>query len=462
MKIKAREIKKAVIINAHHGRINQFSLRGALTSEGSTLIGTVINNMNCDVKIIDESITPLHAKSRYWELVSGADLIGVSAMTHTEDRAYQIIRQVKKINPSVIRIAGGFGPSSNPQKALAHGVNFVVIGEGIETIRELVLAFRNGGEAENINGIAWQEDNSVCFSKPRSLIQNLDKIPFANNNLLVNGKKIVGPVVTTSSGCPYACNFCSVSKFYGKKYRRRSTENGLEYIKLAHSMGKPIFIGDDNFTANPNQTKELLEEIIRLDLKNLSLTTQMRASSCEDKEFMNLAKKDAIEWIFFGYEDISESGLSSINKKQTPEDIALSIQECKKRGIHVGGMFILGLDNHTPESAVQIADFALEHNIDALILFIRTPLPGTVDSDNLISENRILNIPKSFRDLQFVVFKPKNMTARELQESHLDGIKKFYSLKNWRKGAIIRLAGQYYIRKHEKAARRFIQQYLSH
>lgn len=126
--------------------ISQFSLREPMTPEGIVIIGTAIKEMDkqIDVVIIDESITPLYANSPLWGKIAQADIVGISAMTCTEDRGYQILKEAKRINPKIICMAGGFGPSSQLEKALENGVDIVVIGEGVITIHPLSITRHKG------------------------------------------------------------------------------------------------------------------------------------------------------------------------------------------------------------------------------------------------------------------------------------------------------------------------------
>jgi len=479
MQIKPRRIKKVVIINPRRiGAYSQFSFKDPMPSEGVIIVATIIKEMGYDSVVIDESTTPLYSTSSLLQTIAEADIVGVGGMTCTEDRGYYLLREAKKLNPNVVCLAGGFGASSNPTKALKQGTDIVVVGEGVETIRELMQIFSDGGDLDKVAGITYQQDDAIIKNAQRPLIKNLDNVPFADWRLVIDYQKIQSRTFTLSAGCPFRCKFCSAWQFSGGSYRHRSVENAVEYTKWA-SLGhrpvkwtgkKTLFIGDDNIAGNKNWTKQYLEELNKLDLSDISISAEMRAEYCRDEELMSLLAPN-IGWIFFGYEDITESGLLSINKKQTPDDIVFSVETCHQYGINIAGMFILGLDPHTKESGINIAKFALKHNIDVLILFIRCPFPGTEDTKDLSEAGRLISgIPTSYRDCQYVVFEPLNMTAQELQMSHLKAIRTFYNVPqamrdrlNRRIGneqLIYRLAGSYYAGKLKNIAGGFASKYL--
>lgn len=481
MRIEPRRINDITIINPRRvGAYSQFSLLDPMPPEGPIIIATVLKQMGYDVRVIDESITPLYPESVLWKAVAQADIVGVSAMTCTENRGYYILRQAKRLNPGCLCVAGGIGPSSDPEKALKRGADIVVVGEGEETIRELMSAYQDGGNYEDVKGVVWREEDQMCYSSPRPLIQDLDaRVPFADWSLLINSEKAKLRTITLSRGCPFRCTFCSVTSFYGASYRHRSIGNAVAYLEHAFEGHRPllwtrkrtVFLGDDNIAAIPKWSTQYFREIARLNLPRPSLAAQMRVQACRNEELMDLARQAGVDRILFGYEDISSAGLNSINKRQSPEDIVRSVEECRKRQIGIGGMFMVGLDSHTPSSGVEIADFALEHCIDVFILYIRCPLPNTEDTKELAEEGRLLNIPTDYRDAQFAVFKPRGMTAAELQQAHLAGIRHFYrparAVQDWGRGEInkhhllYRLAGNYYATKMAESARRFTEQYLS-
>ncbi len=474
-------IKKVIIISPRRaGFYSQFSVKDPTTPEGPIIIATIIKQAleNCDVSVIDESITPLNEGSYLWEEIAKADIVGISAMTCIENRGYEILRKAKGFNPNMICLAGGFGSSSQPEKALKSGVDIVVIGEGVVTIKELILALENSDSLDGINGIAWERQGEFFQAPPRELVKNMDDIPFADFELVVDYQKIQTRVITLSTGCPFKCKFCSVHKFCGETYRHRSPENAAKYVEHAikghkgtwWAKEKTIFFGDDNLAGNPTWTSKFLDCLDRVDLSGVSISAQMRAGNCYNDDLMR-RMCGKIGWIFFGFEDITQQGLSSVDKKQALKDIIFAIGRCHRLGIKVAGMFILGLDPHTKDSGIQMAEFALRYGVDVFILFIRGPLPGTDDTIELAKSSRILkNIPTDYLDCMFATIEPLYMTPKELQQSHLRAVRHFYSIKQaiWYRvsgridntNLLYRLVGAYYVRKVTPIVSRFIKKYL--
>lgn len=482
------KIENAVMINprrvstiGHGPALSQFSGRDPLTPEGLGMIVATIKRMNQRrmVWAIDEAITPLYESSPLWKRIAQTNLLGISTMTCTEDRGYQIIRRAKRINPKIVCVAGGFGSSSQPEKALENGADIVVIGEGVITIRELMTALEDGSDLSQIEGIAFKSGNEIFRTPPRSLLEDMDEMPFADWELIEQYEKIQARAFGFGIGCPFNCDFCAVSCFYGRTCRHRSVNNAMEYVQHAivgHRRDIPIlgkrvlFFDDDHFAAKPDWTKEFLERLGHIDLSGVSLNAQLRAGSCRDTELMKLLA-GKIDLLFFGFEACSDESLGSVNKKQSVDDILFAIEQCKRFNIGVAGMFIVGFDNHTPESAMEMAKFALKHGVRFLVLFIRCPLPDTKDTAFLEKSGRLLkHIPDYYRDCQYVMFKPANMTPEELQRTHLKAIKHFYNpgqvardrfagrIDN--KSAIYRLFGNAFLSKQTRVVEKYIEDYL--
>jgi len=477
----SENIKKVIIVcpRREEGFYSQFDVKDPMTPEGPIIIATIIEQtLECDVSVIDESITPLDEESYLWQEIAKTDVIGISAMTCLENRGYEILRKAKQLNPNIICLAGGFGPSSNPEKALKSGADIVIIGEGVEIIKELILALENSNGISIIKGIAWERGGNFFHTPPRELVKDMDDIPFAKFELVVNYQEINSRVITLTGGCPRRCKFCSAWKFYGATYRYRSPENAAAYVEHAirghretwWNKEVTVFLADDNIAGNPEWTKNFLDCLDKVDLKRVSISVEMRAEVCRNTELME-KMKGKIGCIFFGFEDITEEGLLSVDKKQSPEDIVFAIKECHRLGIKVAGMFIFGLDPHTENSGIEMARFALKYLVDFFILFIRCPLVGTDDTVELLKSSRILkNIPTEYSDCLFTVFEPLNMTPKELQRAHLKAIKHFYSIRQAIRdrvsgridnmGMLYRLIGAYYVRKVTPIVQNFIKRYL--
>ena len=184
----------------------------------------------------------------------------------------------------------------------------------------------------------------------------------------------------TSWGCPFACNFCSVTAMFGRKYRFRSAENVVAEIK--EKKPKKIFFYDDNFAADKKRLKKLLRLMIDEGIK-VPWGAQVRTDVVRDKELLELMRASGADFVALGLESVNQDTLDDFEKSQTVEDIEHAIKVLHDYGVRSHGMFVLGADSDTPSSVRDTVDFALKNHIDTVMLNILTPLPGTQQFSDL-------------------------------------------------------------------------------
>ena len=365
---------------------------------GPVYLGTILKNQGHNVQIYKEDIyTPDYASIK-------ADIIGISILTSTANRGYQIAKKFPKEKV----IIGGVHASLVPQEA-------------VRFARQVVV-----GEAESVIGDIVNGDNRdpVVYGKA---IEDLDALPYPDFSL-IKGYRIpafIAPVLT-SRGCPFDCSFCSVTKMFGRKYRFRSTENIRQ--ELMASRSKNIFFCDDNFAANPKRTRELLEFLAEPKIYNW--TCQVRCDAARDDKLLTLMAKAGCNTACIGFESVNRKTLQAYDKKQTIEEIIGAIRSFHKKKIKIHGMFVLGGDDDDEKTVWDTLRFAIKHKIDTIQMMILTPLPGTKVYGELEKQRRIFVRDWSLYDGQHIVFTPKLLSARALQASVLKAYASFYSVYN--------------------------------
>jgi radical SAM superfamily enzyme YgiQ (UPF0313 family) len=212
----------------------------------------------------------------------------------------------------------------------------------------------------------------------------------------------------TSRGCPFDCNFCSVTKVFGRKFRMQSARRILAEVEnaLTHFTGRRIFFYDDNFTANRARVDEFCDLLIEKDLR-ITWLAQVRSDLAKDPELIEKMVKSGLIWVFVGFESIDDATLKAYHKSQTRPDIEKAIETFHRFGVKIHGMFMLGEDNDTVENVRRTAQFAIDNEIDTVQFMIQTPLPGTQLYDMLVKEDRILHTDWDYYNGMFVVFRPK-------------------------------------------------------
>ncbi len=425
---------------------------------GLPILGTILRDRGHQVNIFVEDLSPVD-----YDEVYRSDLVGISSITSTAPRAYAIAGQIRKKGIPVVM--GGSHVTFLPDEALEH-VDYVVRGEGEETLLELVASLQDGKHFENILGLSYRDSGSCLHNPGRPLIPDLDQYPYPDLSLIQGIEKVSSIPLLISRGCPFNCSFCSVTKMFGRKYRFRNMENVIEEINLRlKSFDSPpwFFFYDDNFTANPNQTKIFLEEILRRNIK-IFWTAQTRSDVVRDRELMSLMKRTNCQCLYVGLESVNPETLKLYNKRQLVDEIRQAIRIIHNYGIRIHGMFVLGSDEDDVKSIKNTTRFVKKNKIDTVQYLILTPIPGTEVYDQMKKENRLLTTEWNLYDGLHVVFQPVKMTAYQLQKEAIKAMRKFYSffksLAFLSKGkfylAAIRFKGSLIIQKWQRKKKEFI------
>ena len=364
---------------------------------GPIYLGSILKNDGHDVTIYNENIKEID-----YSRIQDSDVLGISIMTSTAPRGYEIAENFRALNPKGRIIIGGVHATFLPEEA-AQYADHVVKGEGELVISDLV---KYGGER-------------IVECNP---VLNLDDLPFPDFSLIEGlGKPLPMTPASTSRGCPYDCTFCSVTAMFGRKYRFRSPESVIE--ELSRFKHKRIFFYDDNFGANRARTKELLNLMIERKITPPWIT-QVRADMAKDEELVSLMAEANCSRLCIGFESVDPEVLKSYNKRQTPEDVTNCIKVLHKYGIKVHGMFI-------SEGYSDIYD---KLGIDSLQLSILIPIIGSRLYTSVQSARKFITekFPTDWKlyDGGHVVHWPDNMSPYEMQKQTLQALKKFYSRYN--------------------------------
>jgi radical SAM superfamily enzyme YgiQ (UPF0313 family) len=382
---------------------------------GSLCLGTILKNAEHEVLILRDNVRSVYdkGKEKLHERLLRADVVAISVMTSTANRAYQIADAIRKIAPKIKIIMGGSHVTYMPEEALEHS-DLVVKGEGEEIILDAV-------NDRNLTGIIQAPP-----------VKDLNEYPIPDFSILGDQDRPPRATpISTSRGCPYDCVFCTVSSTFGRKYRFRDPELVLEEIKMRVSEGyKKFFFYDDNFAANRSGTKKILEGMAKLGTK-LKWSAEARTNIAKDDELLELMARANCYKMLIGFESINPKTLENYNKRQTVEDVKDCINKLHKHGIGVHGMFALGSDEDDSNTIKDTVKFCHDTKMDSVQFAILHPLPGSRLYDMLESQDRIFTKDWDLYDGTHVVFKPSKMHPIELQEKFFWAWKKFYSL--WHK-----------------------------
>jgi radical SAM superfamily enzyme YgiQ (UPF0313 family) len=416
-------IHNIILVEPKNERLNIFS-KYELPRLGTILLATIMKKKGFNAQVLFMRKKDVLAQDLE------PDLVGISTITPTAPNAYALGDHYRRKGIPVVM--GGPHVTFMPEEALDHA-DYVIMGEGEISFPMLVSALNGEGSLDDVPGLAWKAGGIVKKNPIGKSITDLDQIPIADLSLMVTRKnRFENPFarkkipIQTSRGCPFDCNFCSVTQMFGKKYRFRSMENIITEIEKYDPKKHYFFFYDDNFTANRKRAKALLQEMIDRKL-GFNWSTQVRCDIAKDPELLDLMKKAGCAVLFIGFESVDPESLVEMKKSQTVADIEYAIKEIRKRNIHVHGMFVLGFDSDTRKKTMATVDFAIKNKIDTVQFSILTPLPGTEFHKKMTQENRIIDCKWDEYDAHHVKFRPLHFTEWELQMSQLIAHTRFYA-----------------------------------
>ncbi|MFP4520651.1 MAG: B12-binding domain-containing radical SAM protein [Fibrobacterota bacterium] len=399
--------KNIVFIEPLGDSANVFDNYMKLPLMGPFYLGTILHNNGYDVRILNENV--LGRRIDPFEI--DADIFCITSLTVSANRAKLLARQLRQLYPSSKILIGGIHASLLSDEFL-EVADHVISGEAEEIILDLV-------EGKITDKLVYGNH-----------IKNLDSLPLINYGLLENIENMDYIPIMTSRGCPFDCNFCTVTKIFGKKFRTQSPDRIIGEIKnaLKHFKTRNVFFYDDNLTANRRRAEELYDKLLEEDVP-VTWSAQVRADLAKKPELLKKMRDAGCSRVFIGFESIEEETLKAYKKSQTISDIENAIRRFHEYGINIHGMFMFGEDNDTLDTINRTLEFAVKHEIDTLQFMILTPFPGTQVYDMLVEQKRLYHKNWDYYNGMYIVFRPKNMNPLKLQRAVIKAYKKFYSFR---------------------------------
>jgi radical SAM superfamily enzyme YgiQ (UPF0313 family) len=375
-------------------------------------------------------------------------LVGIGAMTRMIAKAYRMADAVRATGvpvvmggPHVTELADeALGRDGGPRHADA-----VALGEADETWPQIVNdAVR--GELKNIYApvdAAGKEHKPSLKQYPVIPWQsiNLDQfnlVPKAAYPLLKRVGEGWGTFriipVESGRGCPYGCEFCTVTGFFGDSIRFRTNESVVNELLLLKARAREekgqiaVFFIDDNFAINVKRTKSLLRDIIAANAQ-VHWVAQISANLLRDEELVDLIATSGGKWIFIGMESIDPTNLKDVNKGfNKPGEYATVLERLAQRNVYAITSFIFGMDNDTTGVAERTLAQVRTWPPGLPIFGLLTPLPATPLYKRLEASGRLTR-PKHWQE--FIPFAmahtPLKMTIEEAHAEVKYGWARAYS-----------------------------------
>jgi radical SAM superfamily enzyme YgiQ (UPF0313 family) len=345
----------------------------------------------CQIEFVDENVEKFVPQK--------ADLVALSVMTIQANRCYEICDFYKE--------------------TLNYATS-VVVGEAERLWPSIIEDFMNG--------------------RLKRIYRN-DSFPSLKNLVIpkrdIYSKKYKYDTIQTSRGCPFNCEFCSVSVFNGRKFRLRPVEEVVEELKTIKK--KLVFFVDDNIIGfgrqNEERAMELFEAIIRNGIKKYWIS-QASVNVAKNEELLKLMKKSGCQGLLMGFESLERETLEKYGKIQnvkqnmSPEKLYIDvIDKLHRHGLSVNGYFCYGYED-TRQSILESLEFIVKAKLDVVNTPIIVPTPGTPLYEKLYDEIKFKDFPKDWNKyLGQLVYRPKAESRKDFYQAYISSAEKLISVK---------------------------------
>jgi radical SAM superfamily enzyme YgiQ (UPF0313 family) len=391
-----------------------------------------------EVLLIDGNTRPMSdAELVQFAVDQRVGLVGIGAMTRMIAKAYRVADSIRAAGIPVVM--GGPHVTEIPGEALGHNgevchADALALGEADETW-PLIVEDAARGQLKEIytpTDASGKERKPTLQGYPAIPWESLDlrqfnRIPaFVRLIMRLRGRAWetfhIIPI-ESGRGCPYGCEFCTVTGFFGDSIRFRSNQSIVDEMlrikrRARDSHGRvAVFFVDDNFAINVKRTKSLLRDIIAAGAE-LWWVGQISANLLRDEELLDLIAASGGKWIFIGMESLDSANLASVKKSfNKPAEYAGVLQALARRNVYAITSFIFGLDHDTPGVAERTLAQIREWPPVLPVFGQLTPFPATPLYARLEKEGRLTR-PKHW--LEFTPFRmahtPLKITVPEVQD----------------------------------------------
>ncbi len=402
-----------------------------------------------EIKVLDCNAQQLDWKGLEREIKSfNPDLVASSGLaTCNTYLALRTLETAKKVDPSILTLAGGQHFTATAQESLEAypEVDIIIRGEGERTLAELVEKARNKSSFRGIEGISFRHDGAIRHNPLRPLIENLDDLPYPGYHFVEDlmgqyhfsamaGPNVPYAMIEGSRGCLHRCTFCSQWTHWRGTWRKKSPKRVADEMEYCFQRfgSRFIWLTDDNFDFGQT-AKALSDEIMRKGIsEDLMWFTQARCDEVvKHQETLTHLRKSGLRWILLGVESSSPSTLEAFRKNITLEDAKKAVKLLKNHDIFTQAMFIIGERGDTADSLARSRRFIDELDPDFVIFAILTPFPGTRLFENAEKNGWIEDRNWANYDMVHAIMSTETLSRTKVQEELYRCYRSFYG--SWRR-----------------------------
>lgn len=303
----------------------------------------------------------------------------------TKVKILELVNWCKVSLPNATLIVGGPDVTYNKENYLHAGFDFVVSGEGEQTMLELITAIEKDTSTNDIPGVSYLKDDTLVIGPERTKIKEIEELPFPDRSAIPiekylsvwkkhHGKRTLN--ISTQRGCPYTCKWCSTA-VYGQSYRRNSPRRVVEEIKslVNDYAAEALWFVDDVFTVSHKWIKELHGEFQKNEL-TIPFECITRAERL-NPEILALLKQMGCFRIWIGAESGSQKIIDKMDRRVDLTTVQAMIQETQEQGMEAGTFIMVGYPDENLEDLQQTLEHIQKCNPNYLTITKAYPIKGT-------------------------------------------------------------------------------------
>jgi len=397
------------------------------------------------VEVIDFSYEEFDTDKLKSKLYS-VDAVGISVLTYNVKTSAIISKIVKSSFSEIPIIIGGPHCLIEPERSIKDvGADICVVGEGEIAIKRVARSLEEGVHPAGIPGVYYKHNGKIVNGGPMEAIEDLDSLPFPSRHLVekydyghmigVHLPKGRFTSIMTSRGCPFNCRFCLSRKYPIKRYRTRSPENVIEEIKKISEKYDSMLIADDNFLADKNRVKKIMD-MIKEEKIDMEIWIEGARVDSSDKELFKKMKESGVKAIEFGIETGNQDVLDCYNKQITLPEIRKAVQASRETGFITLGNFIFGAQIETRQHFENTIKFAKSLPLDIAFFYVLEYIKGCDLWEEAVKNGDIS--PDEPRMQSDSLKGLGNFTKEELEWWKVKAIKAFYLNPKYIAGQVYR------------------------
>lgn len=359
-------------------------------------------------------------------------IVAASGFTCNAYACARVAEIAKTINNDIITVIGGIHFSALTEESLTDfpEIDYIVRGEGENTLVGLIKALKNGDDVNKIKGLSFRNNGKITHTPEQPLIEDLDTLPYPAYHLveddvkkyhftMMAGKNVCFMVLEGARGCNHKCSFCTQWRHWGGRWRAKSVKRIVDELEYLHEKfgGQFLWFADDNFEYK-KRGRELWQQLRNKKFTDdIMLFFQARTDDVvNNPDLVGKLRDVGNYWVMIGVESHSEDTLKEFNKGIKIPEAYKAVKLLNDNDIFSHAMFVIGTRKDTTESIEQLRQYSFDLGADFSIYTALTPFPGTEYHSKAKENGWLEDTNYANYDMAHAIMPTETLSRKEVQE----------------------------------------------